>query len=192
MMRKTLVSPTRQLLRVRTPEPGPPDGVLRRGRQHCGRTEPNPPPASRPSFALLVLVTGVLITAIDATIVIVALPEIKRAIHIRLTSVIWVIIGYVLVITLVLTQVGRLGDMFGRVGMYSACTKRASWSSSSDPGRSTMWAQHKLEVRPCTRSSGLGWNPPKRVGVPSSDTLQAHVSGHLIAPDVCQPDGWPW
>ncbi|HEY5113852.1 MAG TPA: MFS transporter [Coriobacteriia bacterium] len=63
---------------------------------------------------------GVLITAVDATIVVLALPEIQRSLHIGLASVIWVIIGYLLVITLLSTQVGRLGDMFGRVRMYEA------------------------------------------------------------------------
>lgn len=66
------------------------------------------------------MVVGVLITAVDATIVVLALPEIQRSLHIGLASVIWVIIGYLLVITLLSTQVGRLGDMFGRVRMYEA------------------------------------------------------------------------
>jgi EmrB/QacA subfamily drug resistance transporter len=65
-----------------------------------------------------VVVVGVLITAVDTTIVVLALPEIQRAFHIGLSSVIWVIIGYLFVITLLSTQVGRLGDLFGRVRMY--------------------------------------------------------------------------
>jgi EmrB/QacA subfamily drug resistance transporter len=73
---------------------------------------------TRPNLALLVVVTGVLITAVDTTIVVLALPEIQRTFHIGLASVIWVIIGYLFIITLVSTQVGRLGDMFGRVSMY--------------------------------------------------------------------------
>jgi multidrug resistance protein len=64
--------------------------------------------------------TGVLITAVDTTIVVLALPEIERDLHVALASVIWVIIGYLFVITLLATQVGRLGDMFGRVRMYEA------------------------------------------------------------------------
>jgi EmrB/QacA subfamily drug resistance transporter len=64
--------------------------------------------------------TGVLITAVDTTIVVLALPEIERDLHVALSSVIWVIIGYLLVITLLTTQVGRLGDMYGRVRMYEA------------------------------------------------------------------------
>ncbi|MCL5948290.1 MAG: MFS transporter [Actinobacteria bacterium] len=71
-----------------------------------------------PDLALLVVMTGVLITAVDTTIVVLALPEIERALHISLSAVIWVIIGYLLVITILAMQVGRLGDMFGRVRMY--------------------------------------------------------------------------
>jgi EmrB/QacA subfamily drug resistance transporter len=78
--------------------------------------------ASRPrtGLALTVIVIGVLMTAVDTTIVVLALPEMERALHVPLSAVIWVIIGYLLVITLLATQVGRLGDMFGRVRMYEA------------------------------------------------------------------------
>ena len=85
-------------------------------------TKPAAPPAqageARTGLALAVIVTGVLITAVDTTIVVLALPEIQRALRIGLSSVIWVIISYLLVITLLATQVGRLGDMLGRVRMY--------------------------------------------------------------------------
>ena len=69
-------------------------------------------------MAIVVVMIGVMITAVDTTIVVLALPEIERSLHVVLDSVIWVVIGYLLVITLLATQVGRLGDMFGRVRMY--------------------------------------------------------------------------
>jgi EmrB/QacA subfamily drug resistance transporter len=75
---------------------------------------------TRPALGLAVVMIGVLITAVDTTIVVLALPEMERALHVALNSVIWVVIGYLLVITLLATQVGRLGDMFGRVRMYEA------------------------------------------------------------------------
>ena len=84
--------------------------------------------------------TGVLITAVDTTIVVLALPEIERGINVDLASVVWVVIGYLLVITLLATQVGRLGDMYGRVRMYEAgfvvfiigsALCALSWSGSS-------------------------------------------------------------
>ena len=81
----------------------------------------SPAPRRRgPGLALGVVMTGVLITAVDTTIVVLALPEIQRALHIGLGSVVWVVISYLLVITLLATQVGRLGDMYGRVRLYEA------------------------------------------------------------------------
>ena len=78
------------------------------------------PARTRTGPALTVIVIGVLMAAIDTTIVVLALPEMERALHVPLAHVIWVVIGYLLVITLLATQVGRLGDMFGRVRMYEA------------------------------------------------------------------------
>ncbi len=63
---------------------------------------------------------GVLIAAVDTTIVILALPVMRQDLHVGFASVVWVVLGYLLVITLLATQVGRLGDMFGRVRMYEA------------------------------------------------------------------------
>ncbi len=83
-------------------------------------TTPTRPAATSSRAALLVIVTGVLMTAVDTTIVVLALPEMERTLHVALSGIIWVIIGYLLIITLLATQVGRLGDMFGRVRMYEA------------------------------------------------------------------------
>ncbi len=81
---------------------------------------PHHPASPRTGLALLVIVIGVLMAAVDTTIVVLALPEMERSLHVPLSAVIWVIIGYLLVITLLATQVGRLGDMFGRVRMYES------------------------------------------------------------------------
>jgi EmrB/QacA subfamily drug resistance transporter len=78
------------------------------------------PEGTRTGLALLVIVIGVLMAAVDTTIVVLALPELERSLHVSLSGVVGVIIGYLLVITLLATQVGRLGDMFGRVRMYQA------------------------------------------------------------------------
>lgn len=76
--------------------------------------------AKHRGLAMVVVMTGVLITAIDTTIVVLALPEIEKGLKVGLASIIWVVIGYLLVITLLATQVGRFGDMYGRVRMYEA------------------------------------------------------------------------
>ncbi len=84
------------------------------------RADPQEAKPVRANLALIVIMTGVLITAVDTTIVVLALPVIERTLKVALADVIWVVIGYLLIITLLATQVGRLGDMFGRVRMYEA------------------------------------------------------------------------
>lgn len=76
------------------------------------------PITERPNLALTVIVIGVIISAVDSTIVILALPTMMRALHAGLGTVVWIVMAYLLVITLLATQVGKLGDMFGRVRMY--------------------------------------------------------------------------
>jgi EmrB/QacA subfamily drug resistance transporter len=63
---------------------------------------------------------GVLMAAVDTTIVVLALPNLERSLNVPISGVVWVIISYLLVITVLAVQVGRLGDMFGRVKMYQA------------------------------------------------------------------------
>src|SRR5437016_6140889 len=43
---------------------------------------------------MAVIMTGVLMTAVDTTIVVLALPEIQRGLHVALYAVVWVIIGF--------------------------------------------------------------------------------------------------
>ena len=69
-------------------------------------------------LVVVVVVVGVLMAAVDTTIVVLALPAMERSLHIALSAVVWVIIAYILVVTILATQVGRLGDMFGRTRMY--------------------------------------------------------------------------
>jgi len=78
------------------------------------------PGSGSPGWALAVIATGVLITAVDTTIVVLALPHIQHSLHASLSSIVWIIVSYLLMITLLSTQVGRLGDTFGRVRMYEA------------------------------------------------------------------------
>ena len=60
--------------------------------------------AAHAGLGMVVVMTGVLITAVDTTIVVLALPEIERDLHVPLASVIWVMIGYLLVITVLATR----------------------------------------------------------------------------------------
>jgi len=62
---------------------------------------------------------------IDASIVIIAMPAIFRGIHLNpltpgnVTYLLWMILGYLLVQSVLVVTLGRLGDMFGRVKIYN-------------------------------------------------------------------------
>ncbi len=59
-------------------------------------------------------------SAIDASIVLVALPTIGRDLpNTSPFDLIWVVVGYQLVISAVLVNFGRLSDIFGRVRLYT-------------------------------------------------------------------------
>ena len=62
---------------------------------------------------------------IDASIVIIAMPAIFRGIRLNplapenVTFLLWMILGYLLVQSVLVVTLGRLGDMFGRVRIYN-------------------------------------------------------------------------
>ena len=62
---------------------------------------------------------------IDATIVIIAMPAIFRGIDLNplapgnVTYLLWLILGYLLVQSIVVVTLGRLGDIYGRVRIYN-------------------------------------------------------------------------
>ena len=89
---------------------------------------------------------AVFMSALDGSIVIIALPAIFRGIHLdplapgNVVYLLWMIMGYRLVQAVLVVTVGRLGDMFGRVRIYNAgfaVFTAASILLSFDPYRGT-------------------------------------------------------
>jgi MFS family permease len=70
-------------------------------------------------MVLSVTTIGALMSAIDSTIVTLALPNMMVDLHSDLISMIWVIMAYILVSTVFLLTFGRVADLFGRVRMYN-------------------------------------------------------------------------
>ena len=65
-------------------------------------------------LTLAVVAVGVFITALDNSIVNVALPSIQRDLDLGLTGIAWVVNGYILSFAVLLLTGGRLADSFGR------------------------------------------------------------------------------
>jgi MFS family permease len=76
--------------------------------------------------ALANTTAAVFMSALDGSIVIIALPAIFRGIHLdplapgNISYLLWMIMGYRLVQAVLVVTLGRLGDMFGRVRIYNA------------------------------------------------------------------------
>jgi EmrB/QacA subfamily drug resistance transporter len=66
-----------------------------------------------------VVLIGATMSALDVTIVNIALPDIKRQFATSLALVEWVAIAYMLVLAVALPIVGRLADIFGRSLLYN-------------------------------------------------------------------------
>ena len=76
-------------------------------------------------IALANTTAAMFMSALDGSIVLIALPPIFRGIHLdplaggSITYRIWMIMGYRLVQAVLVVTLGRLGDMFGRVRIYN-------------------------------------------------------------------------
>src|ERR1700746_1823011 len=68
---------------------------------------------------------GGLLATIDASIVLIAMPDIFRGIKLNPLQpgnsfyLLWMILGFLVVSSVLVVSLGRLGDMFGRVKMYN-------------------------------------------------------------------------
>ncbi len=75
---------------------------------------------SHRNLVLLSALIGTLMSAIDTTIVILALPTITDDLRAQLFIAIWIIIIYLLMVAVLTTQLGGLGDIYGRGRIFNA------------------------------------------------------------------------
>ncbi len=68
---------------------------------------------------------GILMATINSSIVLIALPNIFRGIHLNPLApgntpyFLWLLMGYMVVTAVLVVSLGRIGDMYGRVRMYN-------------------------------------------------------------------------
>ena len=68
---------------------------------------------------------AVLLATLDASITLIAMPDIFRGIHLdplvpsNSFYLLWMILGYLVVSSVLIVSLGRLGDMYGRVRIYN-------------------------------------------------------------------------
>ncbi|HVT66568.1 MAG TPA: MFS transporter [Trebonia sp.] len=97
------------------------------GTRAGGPGRPKPPkPDSYAWVALANTTAAIFMASLDGSVVIIALPAIFRGINLdplsagNISYLLWMIMGYRLVQAVLVVNLGKLGDMFGRVKMYNA------------------------------------------------------------------------
>jgi MFS family permease len=76
-------------------------------------------------IALFISTLGMLMATIDASITLIALPDTFRGINLDPLEpdnsfyLLWMILGFLVVTSVLVTSLGRLGDMYGRVRIYN-------------------------------------------------------------------------
>src|ERR671934_1033000 len=90
-----------------------------------GRRRPGPRGENYKWIALSNCTLGVLLATLDASITLIAMPDIFRGIHLdplvpaNSFYLLWMILGYLVVTSVLIVSLGRLGDMVGRVRIYN-------------------------------------------------------------------------
>lgn len=99
---------------------------------------------------------GVLMAAMNASILIISLPAIFRGIHLNplgagnINYLLWVLMGYMVATAVLVVTFGRLGDMYGRAKMYNAgfaVFTLASISLALTPGSGSAAAMWMIVMR---------------------------------------------
>src|SRR6201986_2582362 len=83
------------------------------------------PPDRYKWIALSNTTLAILLATLDASITLIAMPDIFRGIHLdplvagNSFYLLWMVLGYLVVSSVLIVSLGRLGDMYGRVRIYN-------------------------------------------------------------------------
>src|SRR6187401_268265 len=69
-------------------------------------------------WALSCTSLGMLLATINSGTLIIALPDLEKALHTSILSLVWVILAYMIASTVLVLTAGRLSDLFGRKVAY--------------------------------------------------------------------------
>ena len=109
----------------------PPEQRLRDARAPgagAGQAGGRPAPAGALHYKWIALsntTIGMLLATINSSIILIALPDIFRGIHIdplapgNTNYLLWMILGFLVVTAVLVVSLGRFGDMYGRVRVYN-------------------------------------------------------------------------
>src|SRR5579859_4709935 len=88
---------------------------------HASRERQHAEQPAEPGYewvALSVTTVGALLAALQGSSLIIALPDVLTGLNASFLTIMWVLLGYLLITTALVPVVGRLADMWGRKRLY--------------------------------------------------------------------------
>ncbi len=75
--------------------------------------------ANKQNIIVAILMVGTLMAAVDSTIVLLAFSDIVSGLHSNLVNILWVILIYLFITAVFMTQLGKIGDIYGRSRIFN-------------------------------------------------------------------------
>jgi EmrB/QacA subfamily drug resistance transporter len=153
----------------------------------------------------LVLVPGIVMPMLDSTIVNVALNTLSRSMHVGLSTIQWVVVGYMLALAITLPVAGWVTDRFGAKRVFLSATAlftmgsllcALSWNAGSLIGFRLLQGAAGALLMPVAqtmlaRAAGPGamGRVMTIMGIPA---LLAPVAGPIIGGAIVDNTTWRW
>src|SRR6478735_5833549 len=155
-------------------------------------------------WALSCTSLGMLLATINSGTLIIALPDLERALHTSILSLVWVILAYMIASTVLVLTAGRLSDLFGRkrayvagfvlfgiaslgAGFASGGTDLILWRVAQGIGGAFLFANAAALVTDAF--------PKQELGLAMGTNTMVAAVGLVIGPVLCGvlvAIGWPW
>ena len=164
-----------------------------------------PAEARHQRIALINTTIGAFMSSLDGSILTVSLPTIARDLHTGVALMLWIMMGYTVVITALLLPLGRLSDTHGRVRMYgvgfiifAASSALCGFSQSGafllgsrliqGVGAAMLWCNSQAIVTDAFPSRGRGF----ALGINQMAGLSGSVFGLVLGGIITAALGWRW
>jgi EmrB/QacA subfamily drug resistance transporter len=162
-------------------------------------------PENKKWWTLAAVAVGLFMIMLDNTVVNVALPSMRRSLHLSLSQLEWVVAGYALTFAAFMLTGGKLADLFGRRRIFMVgivIFTGASLACGLAPGGGFLIGARVVQglggalINPATLSIITATFPPKErgtaIGIWAGVSAMALAIGPLVGGLLTEHVNWHW
>jgi EmrB/QacA subfamily drug resistance transporter len=172
---------------------------------NLGPFSPVPEEARHQRIVLINTTIGAVMSSLDGSILTVSLPTIARQLDTGVALMLWIMMGYTVIITALLLPLGRLADLHGRVRFYGfgfiIFTLASALCGFTTDGRwlmigrlvqgigaALLWSNSTAILTDAFADNGRGF----ALGINQVAVLSGSVGGLLLGGLITATLGWRW